>query len=73
MEKLNVYFYSLIDARDWTLHCGMTTSADRQKVYDDILKNYFEPSYVAVRRVYDMEPILNDHGDVTGYAKKTGS
>lgn len=73
MGKGCVYFYSLIDARDWTLHCGLTTDTDRQNVYESLLKNYFEPCYVSVRRVYDMEPILDDHGDVTGYAKKTGS
>lgn len=67
MKKLKTYFYSLIDAEDWSVHCGLTNGASAMEVREDIQHNYFSPCYVDIRQVFNIDPIFDDHGNEIGY------
>lgn len=69
MGNLHVYLYSLIEGDDWTPHCGLTTGTSPSEVRKDIGYNYIDPRHVRVTQVKELDPVLDERGDVVGYAR----
>ena len=65
METLNVYFYSLIEAADWTMHCGLVADTSSDAVRKDIQYNYREPVYINVLHVPELEAVVDSRGNTT--------
>ena len=72
MERLRIFFYSCVDFdlehEKANISCGLTANTDADAVRADVHANYTDPRYINVEEVAELQPVLDQDGNVIGFA-----